>query len=166
MKIKERIFSKSNLNLISNAFDYKYFIKNNSNEFTKTYLSNFKKLIDKDFNLIKKHYERSAQTFWPGGKINYSYEQIKKIWSNFLNCFEKLELIIHFFSGITEPMLSPRVAIRWTIKGKHLNNGNYGSPSQKNIEIAGISHVEFGKTGIIREYIIFDEISIWKQILL
>ena len=83
-----------------------------------------------------------------------------------MNCFENLELIIHFFSGITEPMLSPRVAIRWTIKGKHLNKGYYGYPSQKNIEIAGISHVEFGKTGIIREYVIFDEISIWKQILL
>ena len=83
-----------------------------------------------------------------------------------MNCFEDLELIIHFFSGITEPMLSPRVAIRWTINGKHMNKGCYGSPSQKNIEIAGISHVEFGKNGIIREYVIFDEISIWKQILL
>ena len=158
--------NKNSLNSISNAFVYKNIIKNNSNEFTKTYISNFKKLIDKNFNLIKKKYERSAQTFWPGGKINYSYEQIKKIWSDFLNCFENLELIIHFFSGIIEPMLSPRVAIRWTIKEIHLNNGYYGSPSQKNIEIAGISHVEFGKTGIIREYVIFDEISIWKQILL
>ena len=166
MKIKEKFFNKRCLNSISNAFEVKNIIINNSNEFTKTYISYFKKLIDKDFNLIKKHYERSAQTFWPGNKINYSYEQIKNIWSDFLNCFEKLELIIHFFSGITEPMLPPRVAIRWTIKGKHLNNGNYGAPSQKNIEIAGISHVEFGKTGIIREYVIFDEISIWKQILL
>ena len=166
MKIKEKIFDKNSLNSISNAFKYKNIIKNNSNKFTKNYISYFKKLIDKDFNLIKKHYERSAQTFWPGNKINYSYEQIKKIWSDFLSCFENLELIIHFFSGITEPMLSPRVAIRWTINGKHMNKGCYGSPSQKNIEIAGISHVEFGKTGIIREYVIFDEISIWKQILL
>ncbi len=166
MKIKEKIFNKSSLDSISNAFVYKNIIKNNSNEFTETYISYFKKLIDKNFNLIKNKYERSAQTFWPGGKINYSHEQIKKTWSDFLSCFENLELIIHFFSGITEPMLSPRVAIRWTIKGIHLNNGYYGSPSQKNIEIAGISHVEFGKTGIIREYVIFDEISIWKQILL
>ena len=165
-KIKEKIFNKSSLNFISNAFDHKNLIKNHSNEFTKTYISNFKKLINKDFNIIKKNYERSAQTFWPGGKINYSYKQIKKIWSDFLSCFEKLELIIHFFSGIIEPMLSPRVAIRWTIKGKHSNKGYYGYPSHKKIEIAGISHVEFGKTGIIREYVIFDEISIWKQILL
>ncbi len=166
MKIKEKIFDKNSLNFISKAFVSKNLIKNNSNEFTNSYISYFKKLIDKDFNLIKIKYERSAQTFWPGGKINYSYEQIKKIWSDFLNCFEKLELIIHFFSGITEPLLSPRVAIRWTIKGKHLNKGCYGPPSQKDIEIAGISHIEFGKTGIIREYVIFDEISIWKQILL
>ena len=166
MKIKEKIFNKSSLASISNAFYCKNLIANNFNEFTKTYVSYFKKLIEKDFNLIKKNYERSAQTFWPGGKIYYSYKQINKIWSDFLNCFENLELIVHFFSGITEPMLSPRVAIRWTIKAKHMNKGYYGIPSQKKIEIAGITHVEFGKTGIIREYVIFDEISIWKQILL
>ena len=141
MKIKEKSFNKRCLNTISNAFEVKNLITNNSNEFTKTYISHFKKLIDKDFNLIKKHYERSAQTFWPGNKINYSYEQIKKIWSDLLSCFENLELIIHFFSGITEPMLSPRVAIRWTINGKHINKGCYGSPSQKNIEIILIGHI-------------------------
>ena len=166
MKIKKMIFDKSNLNSISNAFDFKNPVENSFNKYTEIYISNLKKLILKDFNFIIKYYERSAQTLWPGGKIYYSYEQIKKIWSNFLNCFEDLELIIHFFSGITEPNLSPRVALRWTIKGKHINKGFYGTPSQKKIEIAGISHVEFGKTGIIREYVIFDEISIWKQILL
>ena len=87
MKIKEKIFDKNSLNSMSNAFDYKYLIKNNSNEFTKTYLSNFKKLIDKDFNLIKKNYERSAQAFWPGNKINYSYEQIKKNVVRFFELF-------------------------------------------------------------------------------
>ena len=101
---------------------------------------------------------------WP--IIFYLFLYPNKWIQGVLQFFEKFELIIHYFSGITEPLLSPRVAIRWTIKGKHLNKGYYGSPSQKNIEIAGISHIEFGKTGIIREYIIFDEISIWKQILL
>ena len=39
-------------------------------------------------------------------------------------------------------------------------------PTNKDVEIFGISHAEFGKSGIVREFILIDEISIWKQILL
>ena len=39
-------------------------------------------------------------------------------------------------------------------------------PTNKEIEIYGISHAEFGKQGIVREFILIDEISIWKQLLL
>ena len=44
--------------------------------------------------------------------------------------------------------------------------GIFGMPTNKQVEIYGISHAEFGKHGIIREFILIDEISVWKQILL
>ena len=75
-------------------------------------------------------------------------------------------MVIHYISSLIDPMISPRVALRWTINGKHSNEGIFDKPTQKNIEISGISHIEFGRYGIKREYVIFDEISIWKQILL
>ena len=166
VKIKNKIFDSYDLTYIRNAFNSKNYAKHNLDEFSKKYASNFCKLIDKDFYDMEKYYERSAQTYWPGGKIYYSYNQIKQIWFEFLHCFENLQLDIHYLSGLTEPMLSPRVSLRWTINGKHSNEGIFDKPTQKNIEISGISHIEFGKYGIKREYVIFDEISIWKQILL
>ena len=56
--------------------------------------------------------------------------------------------------------------MRWRLICKHNKNGIFGLPTNKDIEIFGISHAEFGKNGIIREFILIDEISIWKQILL
>ena len=38
--------------------------------------------------------------------------------------------------------------------------------TNKEIEIYGISHAEFGRQDIVREFILIDEISIWKQILI
>ena len=166
VKIKNKIFNGDDLTCIYNAFNCQNYAKHNLDEFTKKYSSNFQKLIDKDFSDLEKYYERSAQTYWPGGKIYYSYNQIKQIWFNFLYCFENLQLNIHNLSSLIEPMTSPRVALRWTINGKHSNEGIFDKPTQKNIEISGISHIEFGRYGIKREYVIFDEISIWKQILL
>jgi hypothetical protein len=62
--------------------------------------------------------------------------------------------------------MRPRAALRWRLICSHDFNGIYGKPTNKEIEIHGISHSEFGKNGIVREYVLMDEISIWKQILL
>ena len=59
-----------------------------------------------------------------------------------------------------------RASLRWRLICKHSRNGIFGIPTNKDVEIFGISHAEFGKSGIVREFILIDEISIWKQILL
>ena len=56
--------------------------------------------------------------------------------------------------------------MRWRLICKHSQKGIFGTPTNKDVEIFGISHAEFGKKGIVREFILIDEISIWKQILL
>lgn len=166
IKINNKSFDLNSLKYTKNSFNFKRYVKNHANDFTKTYKNNLHDLINKNFSCIHKYYERSAKTIWTGGKVYYSYNQIEKIWSKFLNCFNQLELVIHYFSGLVEPHLYPRVSIRWTISGRHSNEGIYGIPSFKQIEIPVLAHIEFGKYGIRREYIIFDEISIWKQILI
>ena len=30
----------------------------------------------------------------------------------------------------------------------------------------GINHVEFGEYGVIKEWVLFDEVALWKQILI
>ena len=62
--------------------------------------------------------------------------------------------------------MRPRAALRWRLNCLHNSSGFFGLPTNKEIEIYGISHAEFGKQGIVREFILIDEISIWKQLLL
>ena len=73
---------------------------------------------------------------------------------------------IHHRIGREDPMLSPRAAIRWSLSGKHEGNGIFGKPSNAEVYILGISHVEFGPWGIRKEYSLYDEVAVWKQILI
>ena len=59
-----------------------------------------------------------------------------------------------------------KAAIRWSIKGKHEGNGIFGKETNADVYIMGICHAEFGQRGITREFVLFDETMIWKQILI
>ena len=68
--------------------------------------------------------------------------------------------------GRADPLLSPRTAIRWSLTGLHEGWGRYGAPTGAMVHIMGVSHAEFGPWGLRREVTIFDDIAVWKQILL
>ena len=42
----------------------------------------------------------------------------------------------------------------------------FGKKTNKDLFIMGINHAEFRNNQIIREWVLFDEVAIWKQILL
>ncbi len=68
-------------------------------------------------------------------------------------------------------MLPPRAAIRWSLDGKHEGPGAFAEPTGAHVHVMGICHAEFGPYGeqpptVRREWALFDEIAIWKQILM
>jgi hypothetical protein len=70
-----------------------------------------------------------------------------------------------------EPMMAPRAALRWCLTGRHEGWGAFGAPTGADVHIMGISHAEFGPFGgeagsLRREWVLFDETAIWKQIVL
>jgi len=62
--------------------------------------------------------------------------------------------------------MPPRAALRWTLHGKHTGWGAFGTPTGAEVFILGASHAEFGPWGLRREFTLFDETAVWKQILL
>jgi hypothetical protein len=73
--------------------------------------------------------------------------------------------------GRADPMMPPRAALRWGLWGRHEGWGAFGPPTGAQVYVMGASHAEFGcLTGsrpvIRREFTLFDETAIWKQILL
>ena len=85
--------------------------------------------------------------------------------------FPDAEFKIHHMIGREDPLMPPRAALRWTLHGKHSGWGSFGVPTGAEVFVLGASHAEFGalisgQPKLRREWALFDETAIWKQILL
>lgn len=65
-----------------------------------------------------------------------------------------------------DPLCSASAAVRWSLHGTHSGWGMLGAPTGAEVYIMGITHAEFGRSGLRREWTLIDETAIWKQILL
>ena len=165
-KINDGSFSKNDIKFTKNAFVQKYILNDCQNEFALKYKDYFTKLINKNTLSLKDYYDRAAQLYWIGGELIYTREKIFEKWNTFLSCFEILKYEVSSNISLSQNRMRPRSALRWRLVCKHNSNGCFGTATNKEIEIYGIAHAEFGKHGIVREFILIDEISIWKKILI
>jgi hypothetical protein len=68
---------------------------------------------------------------------------------------------------LEEPDKNPKASIRWFLEGCHSKDTlDFEEKSNKNIFIMGINHAEIVNGNVIREWVLFDEVAIWKQILM
>ena len=143
-----------------------YIERGNSNEWGKKYAAALTDIMCSDFTSIRQNYDRALVAELPGGRTAYSYDGIDEFWMGLRASFPNAKFEMHHTIGLDEKMLSPRSAIRWSLSGKHDGLGAFGKPTGADVYIMGISHAEFGPRGIRREFTVFDEVAIWKQILL
>jgi len=114
-----------------------------------------------------KDYDRSSNIFWPGNKIGHGREDVMRFWNSLKNIFSNIKFSIEHIGYLEKPDKNPKASIRWFLEGKHVNESKeYGKETNSNLFIMGISHVEFGNYGINREWVLFDEVAIWKQIIM
>jgi len=75
-----------------------------------------------------------------------------------------LMLTVDNFCMVGDAETGYRTATRWILQGTHTGIGIYGKPTGKPVQVIGISHhlIEHGK--ITREWTVFDEFAILKQI--
>ncbi|MCP4360627.1 MAG: ester cyclase [Chloroflexi bacterium] len=57
-----------------------------------------------------------------------------------------------------------RIAVRWTLQGTHHGPGLYGDPTGKRVNIMGISHFHIKNGKFVKEWTVFDEIALLKQL--
>ena len=88
------------------------------------------------------------------------------MWMGLRASFPDAIFTIHHQIGRDDEMMAPRAALRWSLHGKHTGWGSFGRPTGADVYVMGLSHAEFGPWGLRREYVVFDETAIWKQILL
>ena len=140
--------------------------RGNDNEWGQKYADILTQIMNAEFNVIPQEYDRAANLEYPGGVTTLSHDGADKFWMGLRASFPNAEFKIEHQIGREDPMMPPRAAIRWGLWGKHDGWGTFGAPTGAQVYVMGATHVEFGPWGIRREYTLFDETAIWKQIIL
>jgi predicted ester cyclase len=143
-----------------------YHGKGNDHPVGQRYASLLTRIMEADFAVIAKEYDRAVQIEMPGGVTGHSWTDVDQFWLNLRSAFPTARFEIHHVIGRDDPDFSPRAALRWSMTGKHEGWGGFGTPTGADVHIMGLSHAEFGPWGLRREWVIYDETAIWKQILL
>jgi hypothetical protein len=138
----------------------------NDDEWGLRYADILTRIMAGELDLIPREYDRGCQLEHPGGVTGHSHRDADAFWLALRAAFPSAAFAIHHRIGRGDPLMPPRAAIRWSLTGRHDGWGGFGAPTGAEVHVMGISHAEFGPWGLRREYVLFDETAIWKQILL
>jgi len=143
----------------------------NDNAWGVRYADILNRIMGADIAAIEAEYDRAVQSEYVGGVTGHGWDAVDRFWMGLRASFPNAEFKIEHQIGRDDPMMPPRAAIRWSLWGKHEGWGTFGAPTGAEVYVLGISHADFGalitdQPKVRREYTLFDETSVWKQILL
>lgn len=124
------------------------------------------RIMSADMAAIPACYDRACHLELPGGVTGHGWSAADRFWMSLRAAFPNAAFAIEHVIGRDDPMMPPRAALRWSLDGKHEGWGAFGMPSGADVYLLGLSHAEFGPYGLRREYVLYDETAVWKQIAL
>ena len=145
--------------------------KGNDNTWGETLASILKSIAAGKTDAIRHAYDRAAHCEYPGGQTNHGWYGPEAFWNALHRAFPDARFQIDHQIGRDDPMMPPRAAARWSMTGAHDGPGLFGEPTGAPVYVLGATHAEFGSFGaapakLRREWTLYDETAIWKQILL
>ncbi|MCP4198719.1 MAG: ester cyclase [Proteobacteria bacterium] len=138
----------------SEGFDPDYFVRNALHEIWNWRL----------FNKIGEYYTENHECNTAGGRKLYGLGDYQAFVMAMLTMFPDAHLLIDHVYANGNDADGYRVAVRWHLLGTHEGPGIYGEPTGRRINIMGASQLWVDNGNIYREWTIFDEIAILKQI--
>ena len=143
-----------------------YHGRGNDNPWGDLLASILQRIMGKDVAVIQAEYDRACEIEHPAGACGHSWSTAETYWMGLRSSFPSAVFTIDHQIGREDPLQPPRAAIRWSLQGKHDGFGMFGKPTGKDVYIMGFTHAEFGPYGLKREFTLFDEVSVWKQLYL
>ncbi len=140
--------------------------RGNENEWGLRYADLLTRVMQADFAAIPQAYDRACQLEHPGGVTAHGPAAADQFWMSLRAAFPSATFQVEHVIGREDPLMPPRAAVRWSLQGRHDGWGGFGRPTGAEVYVLGISHAEFGPWGLRREYVLYDETAIWKQLLL
>ena len=140
--------------------------RGNSSEWGARYADVLARVMDADMAAIPGEFDRACHLEYPAGASGSSLEFAVRFWMEVRSSFPSAAFTIDHQIGREDPLMPPRAALRWSLLGRHDGWGRFGAPTGADVYLMGMAHAEFGPWGLRREYVLFDEVAVWKQILL
>ena len=146
--------------------------RGNGNEWGERYAEVIRSIMAADLDVVPRAYDRAVSLFYPVGQDAFGWSEADQFWLGLRAAFPTAEFRIEHAIGRDDPLLPPRAALRWSLCGRHSGWGRFGTPTQAEVYVMGMSHAEWGPFGeggrpaIRREWTLIDETAMWKQILL
>lgn len=143
-----------------------YTATGNDNPVGQRYADIVTRIMGAGMSAIPEHYDRACVLEYPGGISAHSHSAADQFWMGLRASFPSATFSLHHVIGREDPQMPPRAALRWSLHGKHDGWGSFGRPTGAQVYVLGMCHAEFGPWGLRREYVMFDETAIWKQLVL
>lgn len=109
-------------------------------------------------------YFAGAELSAPGGQYRNGHGDIDDFVLGYLASFPDAAFSIESATSNVGGGQASRVAMRWSLRGTHGGFGHFGEPTGAPVYIMGLSHAEIVDNKVRREWLVTDEVSIWKQI--
>lgn len=140
--------------------------RGNANEWGERYADVLGRIMQADMAAVPSEYDRACQLDYAPGTTGHSHGFAVRFWMELRASFPSAVFTVDHRIGREDPLMPPRAALRWSLRGRHDGWGRFGAPTGADVYLMGASHAEFGRWGLRREYVLYDEVAVWKQILL
>ena len=118
----------------------------------------------KETAVIRDLYFHGAALHAPGGDVRYGHGDIDTFVLGYLASFPDASFKVESARVNRDPEQPVRIALRWSLTGSHSGFGHFGAPSGAPVHVMGMTHLNVTQGRITAEYLVTDEVSIWKQI--
>ena len=131
-----------------------------------TYRESYRRIWDvKETSVIQDLYFHGAAVAIPGGETVYGHGDIDRFVVGYLASFPDAVFRVES-STINRDAGQPiRLAMRWSLTGPHAGFGHFGEPTNAPVYVMGFSHAFMIDERVRYEWIVTDEVAVWKQIL-
>ena len=142
-----------------------YLGRGNDNEHGAKLANLLTRIMEAELSVISSEWDRACHVEYAGGVTGHGRGAADEFWLGLRAAFPSAKFELHHIIGRDDPMMPPRAAVRWSLTGGHDGWGAFGAPTGSRVHVMGITHAEFGPWGLRREYTLYDETSVWTQIL-
>lgn len=115
-------------------------------------------------NKVDEYFAQSLTCEGASGRRIDSTGDYKAYILSLLAPFPDLMIRVDHFTANADGNGGYRTATRWMMQGTHTGPGFYGKPTGKRIQILGITHHLIEQCRITREWTVFDEFALLKQL--